>query len=162
LLSLGFQCNTGFWVDGAGWPGPVLDTELSLAVAVERQIFGLLPARVSIRQSCPPDGFIPVALYGATSLDVNQVVLSSLHFGGAVAVNAAGRIVKITSDEVDSGNPHDGPDMAITLPSSFGLRRERSGSGDGRVYTIWYTVTTSAGQTAATCRIQVPHDSSGK
>jgi hypothetical protein len=80
---------------------------------------------------------------------------------GALSVDAAGKIVRITSDEVEDG-PADGAtcnDIVITGNTTANLRAEREGNGDGRVYTVHFTVGDSDGnQTAATCQIHVSHD----
>jgi hypothetical protein len=74
--------------------------------------------------------------------------------GVPLSANAAGQIVKITSDESASPAP-----MQITGSSSFQVRRERDGSGNGRVYTVWFTTTDSIGDvTTSQCRIQMKHD----
>jgi hypothetical protein len=82
----------------------------------------------------------------------------------ALVVNNAGNIVKITSDEQDNANGHlhTGPDIQITSNSGFGVRRERNGNGDGRVYTVYYTVSDAMGNsTAGTCKFEVRHDNPG-
>jgi len=73
-------------------------------------------------------------------------------------------IVNITSDEPESvtGSGNTCIDMVITGPTSFLLRAERTGGGDGRVYTVSFTVSDDDGNTAAkSCSFQVPHDQSG-
>jgi hypothetical protein len=45
----------------------------------------------------------------------------------------------------------------------FGLRHDRNGNGDGRIYTITYTVSNNCGETAtASAQVYVPHDQSKK
>lgn len=87
--------------------------------------------------------------------------------GGSLDVDAVGRITSIYSDErEDSGDDGDGNttgDIVITGPSSFQLRAERTGNGNGRVYGINFTVPDVAGNTmSASCRFTVPHDQSGR
>jgi hypothetical protein len=86
---------------------------------------------------------------------------------GSLPVETYGRIVRVTSDEVEDANGNgDGrtcDDMTIIQDTqSVQLRSEREGGGDGRVYTIHYVVDDPAGNTSAgSCRVSVPHDQSG-
>jgi len=49
--------------------------------------------------------------------------------------------------------------FAITGQSSFAVRADRDGSGNGRVYEIRFTVKDPSGNSSAgTCTIRVPHD----
>ncbi len=87
--------------------------------------------------------------------------------GAPVDINAVGTITSIYSDEVEdaSGNG-DGStlqDIVITSKSSFQLRAERQGKGNGRVYGVNFKVTDSSGaEQTATCKFVVPHDQSGR
>jgi hypothetical protein len=75
--------------------------------------------------------------------------------GRTLQPNTAGHVLRITSDEKEAGPPP----MEILGPSAFAVRRERSAEGDGRVYTVVFTVDDTAGEaTTATCRIEVPRD----
>ena len=74
-------------------------------------------------------------------------------------------LVSITSNEPDNGlgdgdTPNDIQNAAFgTDDRTFALRAERSGTGTGRIYTITYQATNSAGKTsAATAQVVVPHD----
>jgi hypothetical protein len=86
---------------------------------------------------------------------------------GPLPVEVYGRIVRVTSDEVEDANGNgDGrtcDDMTVVVHStSVELRSEREGGGDGRVYTLHYEVIDPAGHTTAgSCRVSVPHDQSG-
>ncbi|WP_261381502.1 LamG-like jellyroll fold domain-containing protein [Paenibacillus cremeus] len=73
----------------------------------------------------------------------------------------------ITSNEPDVGSGDGNTVSDIqdadlgTADTDFALRAERSGTGNGRVYTITYTVTDAAGnQSTATATVLVDHDSS--
>lgn len=82
-------------------------------------------------------------------------------------IDLDGEITSISSDEPeDSRGLGDGAttdDIIITGATTFLLRAEREGAGDGRVYTVRYEVMDSSGNTqAATCAVSVPHDMSGK
>ena len=77
-------------------------------------------------------------------------------------------LVQITSDEPDEGLgdgdfPHDIQFAAFGTPDvAFQLRSERSGLGDGRVYTILYRASDADNNTTdATVEVLVPHDRSG-
>jgi hypothetical protein len=68
-------------------------------------------------------------------------------------------IVNVTSDEPNlapgSGNTCD--DVEITNPTTFRVRAERIGGGDGRVYTANFETTDTAGNdTRGSCQIVVP------
>ena len=88
--------------------------------------------------------------------------------GNTLPIDTYGHVLRVTSDEVEDDNGNgDGrtcEDMSIIVGKSFvQLRAEREGKGDGRVYTIHYAITNDAGiSTAATCRVLVPHDQSGR
>jgi hypothetical protein len=77
-------------------------------------------------------------------------------------------LTSITSDEPDNGEGDgntvdDIQDAEVgTADFEFGLRAERSGTGDGRVYTVTYTATDASGNEAsATATVLVPHDQGG-
>ncbi|WNG24655.1 HYR domain-containing protein [Cystobacter fuscus] len=87
--------------------------------------------------------------------------------GGSLPLEQYGRILRITSDEVEDANGNgDGrtcDDMIIDGPTSMRLRSEREGTGDGRVYTVTYVVAAPGGMsTQGTCHVYVPHDQSGR
>lgn len=70
----------------------------------------------------------------------------------------------VTSDEPDEdlGDGNTEGDVAIVASDAFALRSERQGGGNGRVYTVGFTVTDGSGNaTAAACRVVVDHDRSG-
>jgi hypothetical protein len=78
-------------------------------------------------------------------------------------------LLSIESDESPNGNG-DGntqPDVrgerAGTADLAFDLRAERSGRGDGRIYTITYVATDAAGNEAlGVATVRVPHDRRGR
>jgi hypothetical protein len=79
-------------------------------------------------------------------------------------------LVSITSNEPDNavGNGdgdtiNDIQDAELGTPDfKFSLRAERSGSGDGRTYTVTYTAVDTAGnQSSADALVEVPHDRGG-
>ncbi|MPV36857.1 ExeM/NucH family extracellular endonuclease [Georgenia subflava] len=68
-------------------------------------------------------------------------------------------LVDVTSNEPDNG-PGDGntvDDIVIVDDTTFQLRAERAGGGDGRIYTVTYRATDAAGnETTATATVTVP------
>ncbi len=58
---------------------------------------------------------------------------------------------------VGDGNTND--DIQVDESGNIYLRSERSGTGDGRVYTITYTATNLSGnETSASATVTVPHN----
>lgn len=80
---------------------------------------------------------------------------------GSIAVSSV-HITKITSDEIENGNGDGNTTQDIVIAAdckSFQLRSEREGGGDGRVYTIYFSVADAAGNVGtATARVVVPHN----
>jgi hypothetical protein len=74
-------------------------------------------------------------------------------------VSATAVITRVTSDESADGQG-DGDrcgDIVLLDDTTVALRAERQAIGDGRVYTVFFTVTDSFGaQTAASCQVLVP------
>jgi hypothetical protein len=99
-------------------------------------------------------------------LSLSDCVASAVdRCGNTLFPNVEGKVVRITSDEPDGGDhgyaAHGNSDMQYS-GSSFALRRERLGAGDGRVYKITFRITDAQGNTTEdTCRIQVPHNVNG-
>jgi hypothetical protein len=89
---------------------------------------------------------------------------------GSLTLAAAGaHITRITSDELEDdklvkGGLGDGDtcdDIVLTGPMTADLRVERSGGGNGRVYTIFFDVSDTHGNvTSSSCKVSVPHDQS--
>jgi hypothetical protein len=70
-------------------------------------------------------------------------------------------IVGVTSDEPvdDLGDGHTSPDWIVTGPLTLLVRSERSGLGDGRVYTVTIRAADAAGNAATgATTVTVPHD----
>ena len=70
-------------------------------------------------------------------------------------------LLSITSNEPDNGQGDgDKPnDIVIVDNDTFNLRAERSGGGNGRIYTIKYQATNTCGNTViATATVTVPHN----
>ena len=68
--------------------------------------------------------------------------------------------VSVFSDEDDGAAPHS-PDATDIGVGTLKLRRERDGSGDGRVYLVVVKVTDAYGNTSASCStVGVPLSSS--
>jgi hypothetical protein len=84
------------------------------------------------------------------------------HSDGASAI-ASFELVSITSNEEDNGSGDGNTSDDIqdadfgTADTSFSLRAERSGSGNGRIYTVTYSVVDHEGYTATvTAEVTVP------
>jgi len=79
--------------------------------------------------------------------------------------DATGDVASIMLLSVTSNEPDDGlgdgdtaNDIVIVDNDTIQLRAERSGTGDGRVYTITYQATNTCGATViATATVTVPH-----
>jgi hypothetical protein len=72
-------------------------------------------------------------------------------------------IVSVTSDEPEDhkGDGKTVDDIRIRCPNHLGLRAERMGGGNGRVYTVIYRITAENGvSTDAEAWVIVPHDHS--
>jgi hypothetical protein len=70
-------------------------------------------------------------------------------------------LVSVTSNEADNGKGDGNTvnDIVILGDTMFKLRTERSGTGQGRVYTITYSATDASGNSAeASVTITVPHN----
>lgn len=83
---------------------------------------------------------------------------------GELSVEDAAMIVAISSDEPENANGDGNTenDIVIVDDTTFMLRAERRGGGNGRVYTIDFVVSDSSGNTKEeSCTITVPHDQSG-
>jgi hypothetical protein len=77
------------------------------------------------------------------------------------AATAACQIVSVSSNEPPEGlgDGDMAPDWVITGKLAVGLRAERSGTGNGRVYTIMVRCTDAAGNSSSkTVTVSVPHD----
>ena len=86
---------------------------------------------------------------------------------GGSGIDSMGEILSIYSDEVEdaqgNGDGRTDDDIVITGPSSFKLRAERQGKGNGRIYGVRFKVTdTSGASQTATCKFLVPHDQSDR
>jgi hypothetical protein len=90
-------------------------------------------------------------------VDVTATVVASDNFDQ----NPTIELVSITSNEPDEGlgDGDTADDIVILDDFHFQLRAERSGTGEGRIYTITYKVTDDCGnETFATVTVLVPHD----
>ena len=101
------------------------------------------------------------------SFNLSECAVVQNPCGAPVDINAAGTITSIYSDEVEDANGNgDGStlqDIVVTGKSSFQLRAERQGKGNGRVYGVNFKVTDTSGAVqTATCKFVVPHDQSGR
>jgi hypothetical protein len=84
---------------------------------------------------------------------------SSDNCDGDLDLGEALEIINVRSDEAElangSGNTCD--DIVILGPTTFEVRAERRGGGDGRVYTVQFAATDTAwNSTTGTCEVLVP------
>ena len=96
-----------------------------------------------------------------TAVSLSDCVRVHDQCDGDLDANAAGTIIRVTSDEVDNdgGDANTCDDIQLQGPATVGLRAERTGSGDGRVYTIVYELHDQSGNTTqGTVKVEVPHD----
>lgn len=85
----------------------------------------------------------------------------TLNASDNVDPNPAVQLVSVTSNEPDNGQGDGNTtnDIVVLDDLHMKLRSERSGSGDGRYYTINYEVTDASGNaTEASTSVFVPHD----
>jgi hypothetical protein len=119
-----------------------------------------------VQQIWPPN-------HGYQSFTLSDCAVVTTHCGPGgggchnTAIDQMGTILSIYSDEVEDAQGNgDGStlnDIVITGPSSFKLRAERQGKGNGRFYGVTFRVTDSGGNVqTATCKFVVPHDQSGR
>jgi predicted extracellular nuclease len=90
-------------------------------------------------------------------VDVTATVVVSDNFDPNLTVE----LVSVTSNEPDDGlgDGDTANDIVIVDDFHFQLRAERSGAGEGRIYTITYEVTDACGNsTIATVTVVVPHN----
>jgi trimeric autotransporter adhesin len=152
-------------------PYPLGTTSVELTCTDPFGASDTCPATVEVVDLTPPEITVGPALelwppnhkYRAFTLS-DCVAAVTDQCDGALDPDLAGRIVSIRSDEPEkapgTGNTCD--DAVITGDATALLRAERAGSGDGRVYTIEFVMTDTAGnETPGSCEVQVPHDRSG-
>jgi CSLREA domain-containing protein len=98
------------------------------------------------------------------TVTVTNLVASASSCDGTVNLNSV-IIDKVTSDEVENGNGDGNTTNDIVIAcnrKSVQLRAERDGSGDGRVYTIYFKVTDGLGHsTTVTAKVTVPKSQNG-
>jgi hypothetical protein len=90
-LSLGFQCNTGFWADGAPPPSQLEDREFTAPmVLAKHQVYPFLHVKIDVRPHCDTNAIalgspatVEVAVLGSATFDVTKVDRTSLRFAGA-------------------------------------------------------------------------------
>lgn len=148
---------------------PVGETQVTFVATDESGQTSTCVATVTVEDTTPP----------TISVELNRYILwppnhKLMTITAAVEVadicdpDPALVLTGITSDEPDNGlgdgdQPNDIQQADFgTEDLTFLLRAERSGSGDGRVYTIVYTVTDESGNaTTATVYVEVPFSQAG-
>lgn len=131
----------------------------------------VLMRTVHVVDTAPPD----LTLSGETELwppnhsyhrfSLEDCVVSAFDVcEGELDVSTMGMILSISSDEIENGTG-DGntiDDIVIVDQTTFMLRAERAGGGNGRVYLVQFEVVDSEGNASmGACRFAVPHDQSG-
>ena len=83
--------------------------------------------------------------------------------GGCCPTPPVYTLVSVISNEPDDGkgDGNKAGDIAIVSNDHVQLRSERSGNGDGRIYTLNYEVVYCGHTTMVTAEVRVPHDKSG-
>jgi hypothetical protein len=130
--------------------------------------------KITVKDTQPPVIVLkaqPIKLWPANhkyvTLKVSDLVASVRDNCGRQVGISSVRISAVSSDEPDDANgAGDGNttnDIVIAADcKSVQLRAERSGNGNGRVYTITLKVTDAAGNVAtATAKVTVPHSQNG-
>lgn len=118
-----------------------------------------LPPRVEFLPAVelwPPNG-----MYRALSISDCARLVDDCD--GELDIDAFGQVLSIYSDEPENGtgDGNTADDIVIDGTSSFRLRSERRGGGNGRVYGVTFRVDYEDVSFEETCRIEVPHDQSG-
>lgn len=133
-----------------------------LAAATQKrtvQVIGAVP-EITVR---PVDWVWPVD-HGYVSFHLSDCASTHVTCGSVSDIDVIGRITSIYSDEPEDAPTGDGntlDDIVITGRSSFQLRSERMGNGNGRVYGVNFVVTDEAGNAVnGICRFHVRHSSS--
>lgn len=124
---------------------------LDLTVKTENSPPDCSNAAASAATLWPPNNkYVGVDILGVTDPDAGDVVTI--------------QIDSVTSDEPTAtiegaGGKVNAPDAEIVDGDTVKLRAERSGTGDGRVYIIYFTATDKAGATCTgSVSVSVPHD----
>jgi hypothetical protein len=96
-FALGFQCNTGNWVDGAKPPSTIEDRELTGQQIFDRhQVYPFLHIQIEVRPGHIQVGsldVVHVAALGSATFDVTRVVPSSLRFANSPPLSTSIRDV---------------------------------------------------------------------
>ncbi|PKP32261.1 MAG: hypothetical protein CVT99_05835 [Bacteroidetes bacterium HGW-Bacteroidetes-16] len=128
-------------------------------VTVEDNILPVLTAIANPITLWPPN-------HKYETISMSQLFVSVWDNCGVLSIDDV-YITSVTSDEVENANGNgDGNtvnDIVISSDcNSVDLRKERSGNGNGRVYTIYMSVDDGNGNTGtASCQVQVPHNNGG-
>ncbi len=161
-----------FSLDPSG-PYPIGETTVTLSVEDDSGETDECTATVTVVEATPPvitTITSPIVMWPANHQYVNfeltDFVLSVSDNCASLTINDV-NIVKATSDELEDatgggdGNTMD--DMVIADDcKSIQLRKERSATGNGRVYTVYLELDDGNGNTStATCQVQVPHNNGG-
>jgi probable HAF family extracellular repeat protein len=187
VLDAGTACGASGTVDDGSFdpdgdmvactqtPGPMYglgSTDVTLTCADEAGLSDTCTATVTVRDTTPPRVIVRPAAqlwppnHSLHAFQLSDCASASDACAGGRGIDALGVITSIYSDEPEdalgNGDGHTTGDIVITGNSSFQIRSERQGKGNGRVYGVSFTVTDGNGNfTTSTCLFSVPHDQSG-
>jgi len=166
---VGHVSGATIWHINADEPD-LIDYDMSFKQDAQDLIYGPDPYRssdhdpviVGICESTPPELVVELSQTMLWPANHKYVVVHAfLDAWDNADEDPTVQLVSVTSNEADNGQGDgDKPDDIIILSDkTFKLRAERSGTGDGRVYTITYVVTDSCGNsTYVEAYVTVPHN----
>jgi hypothetical protein len=186
------ECGTGPYVEPGATATDACDGNLTGAIAIMGEVISGVPGTYTVGYSVADssghasaqfrtvevvDSAAPVVTVKPTvqiwppnhkyvAFHLSDCAAVTDQCEGVGNINASGTITSIFSDELEDAQGNgDGStleDIVITGSSSFQVRAERQGKGNGRVYGVNFAVVDSSGNsTSSTCYFAVPHDQSG-
>ncbi len=140
---------------------PAGNTTVTLRVT-DGQFNATDTVNITVKDTAPPQLNVSVAPSSLWPPNHNSVEVK-VNATASDLVDPSPKIalVSITSNEPDNGigDGNTAKDIVIIDDFTFSLNSERSGTGSGRTYSITYSATDAAGNTAiATVTVTVPHN----
>jgi len=158
LMASGEGATVGTWKYFAEREFNGGDTEPLLVVEQGGKAADVTPPELEV--SCKPDSLWPPNHKLVTT---TVIVEASDDSGQPPTVELLSAVSDEPDDAKGGGDGHTTGDVVIVDDNTLKLRAERSGTGNGRTYTLTYTATDAAGnQTTRTCTVVVPHDKGAK